>query len=117
MTLDRAELVRLKLPIIQQDYQSHFHSASRLYDNINQLRALEVTVIAAFIALTSRDQSSEVAALVAGMMFLIGVGILDAMARIRIFYIGEAVQIVEALLQEADPQVFEENVLTWTFGN
>src|SRR5262249_9300364 len=67
--------------------------------------------------LASRDQASEAAALLAGVTFIMGVGLLDAMARMRIFYIDVAAQTIEALLQEADPQVFEENVLAWTFGN
>lgn len=112
-----ADLVAKKLPLVQADYESYHASSSRVMDRINGLYTWEVGMLAAFIALGA-ERGALTLTVAMPMLFVIGAfAACEASQRAALNMIERDVLVVEAKLQETDPDKFQQNIITWQFGN
>ncbi|MFQ6757440.1 MAG: hypothetical protein D9V46_06590 [Deltaproteobacteria bacterium] len=117
MNEELKDLVKLKLPIVQKDYESCFAGASRIYDRIKQLHTFEVTVVAGLIAIISKESTFCDRGLLAGIMFLLGCTVIETSLRANLILLGVESVALESKLHEQDLTQFLKNIVAWEFGN
>ncbi|SRR6266498_4373328 len=111
------ELMKNKLPFVEQDYASYFHANSRNLDRIHQIRNVEITLISAISVVLITQKNFPV-----NILFFIYV-------LIWIFYLYNAlmrgasvlskneVGDLEKKLQATSLTDYATNIVTWEFGN
>jgi hypothetical protein len=110
-------LAELKLPLIEQDYQSYFEATARNHELISQLRSLEVTLVSAIsVALISRD-TFPLLAFIPMYLFVLVFYLLDARTVAGTNLVQADALEVERKIQSANLSEFTSNIVKWDFGN
>jgi len=111
------ELARDKLPLVAQDYRTHFDGSTRTLEHINNLRRWEITVLSAYlIALITKFQAvlhyNKVV-----LLIIIVFAILEAIMQANRGRSGYLAKQAEDKLQATTQEEFYTNIVNWKFGN